>query len=106
MAVKKEKRPSDFLAAGGIIGWVIIGLGLLALLIALLRTVNLRKLGGGRATSDEALWAAIESGDYTKAGTTRLGTVQLKEPAAHERPRAASRTRAEIMDKLEELYST
>ena len=69
MAVKKEKTFEDFLAAGGIIGWVIIGLGLLALLIALLRTVNLRKLGSGRATNDEALWAAIESGDYTKAGT-------------------------------------
>ena len=104
VAVKKEKTFEDFLAAGGIIGWVIIGLGLLALLIALLRTVNLRKLGSGRATSDEALWAAIESGDYTKAGTLVSELSGSKNRLLTKGLELLQEQRAEIMDKLEELY--
>ncbi|MBL91130.1 MAG: hypothetical protein CMH56_04860 [Myxococcales bacterium] len=104
IAPKKEKTLEEFLAAGGIIGYVIIGLGLFALLIALLRTFNLRRLGSKRNDSDATVWDAISNQDWDKANQELQHLSGSKSRLLHEGIALLREGRAEIMDKLEEIY--
>lgn len=60
----KDKTVGDFLAAGGIIGWVIVGLGILAMLMLIARALILAFSSGGTR-----LIAEVET--LIEAGKTR-----------------------------------
>ena len=92
------------MAAGGIIGWVIIGLGLFALLIALVRTFNLRRLGAKGGATDETLWTAIENKDWAQANKAIETLTGSKLRLLTQGIALLQEERAEIMDKLEEIY--
>ena len=64
---RKDKTPLEIVAAGGTIAWVIVGLGVFALLLSIARVINLYWLGRGVEKQGEAVAAAILEKDFPLA---------------------------------------
>ena len=64
---RKEKTPLQIVQDGGTIAWVIVGLGIFALLLSVVRTVNLYWVGRGVEKQGGAVVTAIKEKDYPLA---------------------------------------
>ena len=78
--------------------------GSFALLIALVRTFNLRRLGAKGGATDETLWTAIENKDWAQANKAIETLTGSKLRLLTQGIALLQEERAEIMDKLEEIY--
>lgn len=63
---REERTLSDIMDGGGVVGWVIVILGLVALLLASVRAVVLALAGRGEAVVEQAA-SAVTAGDYLAA---------------------------------------
>ncbi|MCB9525633.1 MAG: MotA/TolQ/ExbB proton channel family protein [Myxococcales bacterium] len=70
--VQRDKTFSDLLEGAGLIGWVIVGLGGLALLVALERALTLLLIGAGRTVTRDVC-GALAHGDLTAARAAMAG---------------------------------
>lgn len=70
ITAKAEKTISDELKAGGVIAYVIAGLGLLGLALVLFRTVNLVLIGASTRSLADKVVPMVESGNLDQATST------------------------------------
>lgn len=64
---RKEKSPLQIVQDGGTIAWVIVGLGIFALLLSCVRTVNLYWVGRGLQVQGDSVEHAIKAKDFPLA---------------------------------------
>ena len=66
---RRAQTFEEYMAGGGVVGWVIAGLGVLGLALAMVRAVLLLLAGRGAAAADAAA-ASLDSGDLAGARAT------------------------------------
>jgi biopolymer transport protein ExbB len=64
---KEEKTVFEFVAAGGVIAWVIVGLGLLALVMISIRAISLLRTASRADELVEQVAPLVENGDHALA---------------------------------------
>lgn len=66
----KEKTLSDIMRAGGVVGWVIVALGIIALMMVIARAIFLRRASQASGEVMEAIRPYLEKGDIQGATAT------------------------------------
>ncbi len=67
VAYEVEKSPLDIINDGGIIGWVIVGLGALGVLLVLIRAVLLMMAGRNTTSMTASVMSAIQKGESAES---------------------------------------